>query len=337
MSHVFLTGHTGFKGTWLLHLLKLRNVEISGYSLPELKGSLFDRTRAREFLKSETIADIRDTSRLNQSVLKSGADTIIHLAAQPLVLEGYLNPRETFEVNFSGTLNVIEAAIAAEIDNILVITTDKVYRDTGLPQAYKESAHLGGFDPYAASKASADIMSQAYANLLAGKAKFNIARGGNVIGGGDIAPNRLVPDMERAIASGSAVSIRNPNQTRPWQHVLDCLDGYLKILEGPQKPQVAWNVGPTNTEPSIKVIDFVNLYLKSRHRRAQVNLVADQHHESEYLELDVEKLEMEHNWKALLATEDSIKMTAEWFNQVDLGEDPRDVTVRQIKSYLSLR
>jgi CDP-glucose 4,6-dehydratase len=337
MRHVFLTGHTGFKGAWLLHLLRFRNVEVSGYSLPEVQGSLFDRTSAREFLKSETIADIRDARRLNQSVSKSGADTLIHFAAQPLVLEGYLNPRETFEVNVLGTLNAIEASVAAGIENILIITTDKVYRDTGLPQAYKEPAPLGGFDPYAASKASADILSQSYANLLAGKTKFNIARGGNVIGGGDIAPNRLVPDIERSIASGAAVQIRNPNQTRPWQHVLDCLDGYLKILEGPQNPQVAWNVGPANADPSLKVMDFVNIYMNLRHPKAPINLMSAQHHESEHLKLDIEKLEIEHNWKPLFGPEESIKMTAEWFNEVDLGENPRDVTIRQVTSYLGLR
>ncbi len=336
MRHVFLTGHTGFKGAWLLHLLKLRNVEVSGYSLPELQGSLFDRTSAREFLKSETIADIRDFNQLNQSVSKSEADTLIHFAAQPLVLEGYLNPRETFEINFLGTLNVVEAAIGADIDNILIVTTDKVYRDTGLAQAYRESDPLGGFDPYAASKASADILSQSYANLLAGKTKFNIARGGNVIGGGDIAPNRLVPDIERSIASGAAVQIRNSKQTRPWQHVLDCLTGYLDIIEGPQNSQVTWNVGPANVQPSLKVMDFVTTYMNQRHRKARFDLIAAQHHESEHLRLDVGKLEIERNWKPRLGTEESLKMTADWFNQVEQGLDPREVTIRQIQSYLSL-
>lgn len=336
MKHVFLTGHTGFKGTWLLHVLATKGIKVSGFSLPEVPGSLFDQTNARDILSSETLSDIRNHSRLAQALSDSGAETLVHFAAQPLVLAGYANPRETFEVNVLGTLNVIEAARNADIENVLIITTDKVYRDMKSNHPYPEDAALGGYDPYSASKASADLLSQSYGNLLSQKINLKIARGGNVIGGGDYADNRLVPDVERSITQNHALLVRNPNQVRPWQHVLDCLDGYLRLIERKAPEPRTWNVGPDKLEAPISVSDFLDIYLRYRQVNVSINYTPSSFHESENLMLDTTLISENLNWQPKLSTEVSIRYTAEWYKQVSQGQSPTKVTQNQIQDFLAM-
>lgn len=224
-SNVLLTGHTGFKGAWFIHLLSRLGFGVSGYSDKYLPGSLYELSGARSSLQHEFFGDVRDKTALLDAARGSKADVMIHFAAQPLVLEGFARPYETFETNILGTLNAIFSARESGMKRILVITTDKVYRDSGQTDPYSETSPLGGYDPYSSSKAAADLVAQSLGNLSDDGFRIDVARGGNVIGGGDISPNRLVPDIEKAILEKQPLSIRNSGQVRPWQHVLDCLDG----------------------------------------------------------------------------------------------------------------
>jgi CDP-glucose 4,6-dehydratase len=244
--HFFVTGHTGFKGSWLIALLKSKGHEVSGYSLAAVEGGLFDLAKLDQDLKHHTIADIRDLQSLSLALAEAKPDVVVHLAAQPLVLRSYEDPVETYTTNVNGTLNVLQAITHLSSPPItLVITTDKVYRDTG-KGSYSESDALGGHDPYSASKAMADILTQSWAATHPAL-RVSIARAGNVIGAFDVSPDRLIPDLTRSVEKRKPFIIRSPESIRPWQHVLDCLNGYLMfidaIAEGQELP-VALNFGP---------------------------------------------------------------------------------------------
>jgi CDP-glucose 4,6-dehydratase len=244
--HFFVTGHTGFKGSWLIALLKSKGHEVSGYSLAAVEGGLFDLAKLDQDLKHHTIADIRDPESLSLALAEAKPDVVVHLAAQPLVLRSYEDPVETYITNVNGTLNVLQAITHLSSPPItLVITTDKVYRDTG-KGSYSEEDALGGHDPYSASKAMADILTQSWAethpSLL-----LHVARAGNVIGAFDVARDRLIPDLVRSLEKKTPLLIRHPEAVRPWQHVLDCLNGYLKFVDAiadGHKPPLALNFGP---------------------------------------------------------------------------------------------
>jgi len=244
--HFFVTGHTGFKGSWLIALLKSKGHEVSGYSLAAVEGGLFDLAKLDQDLNHHTIADIRDFESLSLALAEAKPDVVVHLAAQPLVLRSYEDPVETYTTNVNGTLNVLQAITHLSSPPItLVITTDKVYRDTG-KGSYSESDALGGHDPYSASKAMADILTQSWAEthpLL----PLHLARAGNVIGAFDLSPDRLLPDVLRSLAGNSILLVRYPDAVRPWQHVLDCLSGYLSFIEGiaeGRRLPIALNFGP---------------------------------------------------------------------------------------------
>lgn len=210
-------------------LLKLGH-EVSGYSLAPALGGAFATAGLESVFRHHVIGDIRDSSELNRALHQIRPDAVIHLAAQPLVIEGYENPRGTFETNVNGTLNLLEACRSvSSVRAVLVVTTDKVYKDTGVG-SYLEEDILGGYDPYSSSKAMADLLAQTYGNLNCG---FNVgvARAGNVIGLGDVSANRLIPDISRSIRESKALIIRNPESVRPWQHVLDCVYGYVLTVE----------------------------------------------------------------------------------------------------------
>lgn len=223
--HYLVTGHTGFKGAWLTLLLKSRGHEVSGISLHAVDGGIFRRAGVELELKHHVIQDIRDRDGLNSAIELISPDVVIHMAAQPLVLESYKSPVETFDTNVTGTLNLLAGCAEVEsIKAIVVVTTDKVYRDDGIGE-YGESSPLGGHDPYSASKAMADILAQSWRNLKP-RYQLGIARAGNVIGFGDVSENRLIPDINRGLRGRKEVLVRNPDAVRPWQHVLDCLNGY---------------------------------------------------------------------------------------------------------------
>jgi len=261
--HYFITGHTGFKGSWLVALLKQRGHEVSGYSLPPLKSGLFELAGLEEELRAHTVDDIRDASALKKALRVAQPDVVMHLAAQPLVLESFNNPAETYTTNVNGTLNLLEAVTdCPSVLASLVITTDKVYRDTGNGN-HSELDPLGGHDPYSASKAMADILTQSWAETHP-SINLHVARAGNVVGAFDVSLNRLLPDILRGVKEGKPVLIRHPDAVRPWQHVLDCLDGYLAFLnaalEGHELP-IPLNFGP-DPEGFKSVRDVLEVALK---------------------------------------------------------------------------
>jgi CDP-glucose 4,6-dehydratase len=244
--HFFVTGHTGFKGSWLIALLKSKGHEVSGYSLAAAEGGLFDLAKLDQDLKHHTIADIRDIGSLKSALDEAKPDVVVHLAAQPLVLRSYEDPIETYTTNVNGTLNLLQAITHLSSPPItLVITTDKVYRDTG-KGSYSELDALGGHDPYSASKAMADILTQSWAETHP-SLRLHIARAGNVIGAFDVSRDRLIPDLVRSLEQKTPLLIRHPEAVRPWQHVLDCLNGYLMFVDAIEDGQdlpVALNFGP---------------------------------------------------------------------------------------------
>ena len=249
MAHYLITGHTGFKGSWLTLLLKSRGHEVSGLALDPLSGSLFERTNISSDLTHDFRVDVRNRDGVVDSFQEAKPDVVIHMAAQALVREGYRDPIGTYETNVDGTLHVLQASDAIDsVTSQLIVTTDKVYRDDGLRRPYVESDPLGGKDPYSASKAMADILAQEYFHNERTKPGA-IVRAGNVIGAGDSTKDRLLPDLGKAVIDKTDLDIRYPKAVRPWQHVLDCLLGYLEILgHFPEHDQVAWNVGPDTNQ-----------------------------------------------------------------------------------------
>jgi CDP-glucose 4,6-dehydratase len=244
--HYFVTGHTGFKGSWLILLLRRLGHEVSGYSLEPIEGGLFQKANLEQEVKNHFIGDIRNLERLSAALEACKPDFAIHMAAQPLVLRSYEEPVETYTTNVDGTLNFLRAVTEQKSRPIsLVITTDKVYRDDG-KGSYCETDPLGGHDPYSASKAMADILTQSWAAINP-DLSLHIARAGNVIGAFDASENRLIPDAIKSIRRGEILNVRHPESVRPWQHVLDCLAGYILLLKhvsfGGQIP-VALNFGP---------------------------------------------------------------------------------------------
>lgn len=250
--HFFLTGHTGFKGSWFTLMLAELGHTVSGFSLDVPAGGLYERGSLSELMRGDYRGDVRDAMSLLKAVEESRADVCIHFAAQSLVLRSYENPDETFTTNVNGTLNFLKAVRVVGVGTSLVITSDKVYRDQG-KRAYKESDPLGGKDPYSASKSMADILSSSWV-AMPDSPQILIARAGNVIGAFDSSDNRLLPDINRAIASSSALKIRNGSMVRPWQHVLDCLNGYLMYVEAGVSAVVnlpkALNFGPDSSSSS---------------------------------------------------------------------------------------
>ncbi len=230
---LLLTGHTGFKGTWMTFLLEHLNVPVVGFALPAEKDSLYDRAE-RIGAIPEALTDIRDYAALERFIDLHKPSTIIHMAAQPLVLKSYESPRETFDVNVMGTVNILDIAFKKDfVKAIIVVTTDKVYRNDNSGRAFVETDPLEGKDPYSASKVGTESVVAAWQQIakVSGGPKVVSVRAGNVIGGGDFAANRIIPDLIRGVMNGKPVEIRNPNSTRPWQHVLDPLIGYLNVVE----------------------------------------------------------------------------------------------------------
>jgi CDP-glucose 4,6-dehydratase len=248
--HYLITGHTGFKGTWLSLLLHSRGHKISGISLAPEKNSLYDRVHLENILENDIRCDIRDSEKLADHFKKINPDVVIHLAAQALVRESYKSPLATFETNVIGTLNVMKASQQIEaLTAQLIITTDKVYKNINKPEGYIETDALGGQDPYSASKAMADIAAQSWLSSFDNPPSA-IARAGNVIGGGDVCGDRLIPDLIHSYSIGITPKLSAPNSIRPWQHVLDCLNGYLLLIDAIIKGTGSgeWNFGPKDNE-----------------------------------------------------------------------------------------
>ena len=314
---LLLTGHTGFKGAWMTFLLEHLNVPVVGYSLPPEKDSLYERAE-RTGAIPEALADIRDYETLEQFIDLHKPSTIIHMAAQPLVLKSYENPRETFDVNVMGTVNLLDIAFKKDfIKAIIIVTTDKVYRNDNAGRAFVETDPLEGKDPYSASKVGAESVVAAWQQIakVSGGPKVVSVRAGNVIGGGDYAENRILPDLVRGMISGDQVSLRNPSSTRPWQHVLDPSVGYLLALEksltGHNLP--VYNFGPIGENLTVGEVAQV---VKSIFPQLQLNLDSGrllQDQESINLNLNTELSVQNLNWHPIFNQKESIEMSFSWW------------------------
>lgn len=337
---VFLTGHTGFKGGWLAHWLSMLGANVHGYSLnPNPGSSFFKATNLEDRLSSSIIGDIRDLDKISTSIKKSKADILIHMAAQPIVRSSYQDPIETFSTNVIGTANVLESIRQSETVRAIVnITTDKCYENKEWTKPYKEDDRLGGHDPYSASKACAEIVSSAFHKSFLKENNQFIAsvRAGNVIGGGDWAIDRLIPDFFRSIDSGEILMIRSPDSIRPWQHVLEPLYGYLLIAENLFKNgdsySGAWNFGPRDEDS--KSVKWIVEKLCELYPNSDWSVDDNPHpHEAVQLKLDSTKAIKNLNWSPQWNIENALYKTVEWHKSCKDDTDMEKLTDSQIIEY----
>ena len=335
---VFLTGHTGFKGSWLSMMLNSRGYEVYGYSLDPLQGGIFEAANLRDDVARDTRGDIRDVHSLEQALISANPDLVIHMAAQPLVRDSYRNPKETFEVNVTGTLNVLEASKkAANVQGIAVVTTDKVYRNLEERKLFVETDPLGAGDPYSTSKAMADLLAQTWAHNEAG-IPIAIFRAGNVIGGGDVSDNRLIPDIVRAQRSKTIPVLRNPNSVRPWQHVLDCLEGYQLAVDFMLKNREStiFNFGPLQ-DGYITVgevaTSFIDIGKTIQWKQDNSNTL----HEADFLALNSNKAREVLGWKEILSLKQTLEVTHLWFEAQANNCDMNIFSKEQIKNHEIMR
>jgi CDP-glucose 4,6-dehydratase len=339
---VFVTGHTGFKGTWLSVWLHSLGAQVCGYSLaPTNYQKVFDEIWP-SLSSQSTLGDVRDRQLLQQHLLDYQPDVIFHLAAQPLVRYSYQQPLETFEVNVMGTANVLEPLRQfANPCAVVIITTDKVYENYEWDYPYREVDRLGGHDPYSTSKAAAELVVSSFRKSFfhhqeqGAKICVATARAGNVIGGGDYSPDRLVPDIVSALAAASPVVVRNPQSVRPWQHVLEPLAGYLQLGAQLHKPgfDQAWNFGP-RAEDTLTVEELVQLAL--RHWQSGTYQVASdkgQPHEARLLKLDSSLAMQRLGWKPKWNATQALEATLNWYKQHQAGAKTLDLMRSDIQSY----
>ena len=333
--HYLITGHTGFKGAWLSVMLKTLGHQVSGISLTPESNSIFEMSHLSEIFEQNLYQDIRTLK--SRDLPKMNVDVVIHLAAQPLVKASYKSPIDTFQTNVIGTLNVLEASKELAPKAILIITTDKVYKNTDKTAGYVESDPLGGSDPYSASKAAADIATQSWRSSY-GVTPISIARAGNVIGGGDFAENRLMPDLVNSFIENKAPIIRYPKAIRPWQHVLDCLNGYLSLVEKQIKEGVngEWNFSPP-ANPSHSVADVATEAAKLWGSDKNWQQDAGEHKaETKTLVLDSTKARRELDWSEKLGFQESLAWTVDFYKRVSKGEQQRSVIQDQVNQFLSM-
>lgn len=343
---VFLTGHTGFKGSWMLQWLRLLGAEVKGYALaPEQDEALYHLLNGDTLCQS-VIADIRDAERLQQELLDFAPDFVFHLAAQPLVRLSYEIPTETFAVNAIGTANVLEAVRQLFTPcTVVIITTDKVYENKEWVYPYRESDALGGYDPYSASKACAELVTSSFARSFFNVATVHThgkgiasARAGNVIGGGDWARDRIIPDIVRALRHSQPVRVRNPRAVRPWQHVLEPVHGYLQLgaslAEDPTRYAGGWNFGPyaeDNKEVEALVQTALSIWGSGSYDKPQLS---GEPHEAGLLKLDISKATGELGWRPRYTADEAIRHTLEWYKAYD--EQPAAIqafTIKQINAF----
>lgn len=347
-KRVFLTGHTGFKGSWLSLWLQNLGAQLHGYALPApTEPNLFKLARVGEGMTS-IIGDVRDGPALTVAMLEAAPEIVIHMAAQPLVRYSYSEPVETYATNVMGAVNLFEAVRQSpSVKAVINVTTDKCYENREWVWPYRENEPMGGHDPYSSSKACAELVTSAYRSSF-----FNIekdpgqqvaiasARAGNVIGGGDWAADRLIPDTLRAFVEGKVASIRNPQAIRPWQHVLEPLRGYLILAErlfeeGPKFGQ-AFNFGPRleDARPVLWVVDRLAAMWGDE---VTWEVCSAHHpHEANYLRLDISKAAHLLSWTPCLDLEEALALTVSWTAEQRRGRDARSLTLEQIEAYTAL-
>lgn len=338
---VFLTGHTGFKGSWLALWLTKLAAEVTGLSLPE-NFPMFPHPRGFSPKAASYSGDIRDYGVMVEAMRASQPDIVVHFAAQPLVRLSYREPLFTFGSNVMGTANVLEAVReVGSARSVLIITTDKCYEDQRWPWAYRENDSLGGHDPYSASKACAELVTSSFrSSYFSGEAAPGVAtaRAGNVIGGGDWSEDRLVPDIVRAFLAGEPVHIRRPDAVRPWQHVLEPLNGYLHLAEKLWYDKTfaeSWNFGPSEGEA--RSVEWMMRHFAEAWGTDPVwTLDEGPHpHETELLRLDCSKARQRLGWVPVCGAQEALRMTADWYRRHAAGEDPLALADEQIDEYIS--
>ncbi|MFA5161961.1 MAG: CDP-glucose 4,6-dehydratase [Elusimicrobiales bacterium] len=342
---VLVTGNTGFKGSWLTVWLHRMGAHVAGYSLPApTEPSMYETCRLARLADTET-ADVRDGEKLAAAFARVKPEIVFHMAAQPLVLESYRIPAETYASNVMGTVNVLEAARKTKTARaVVVITTDKCYENKEWLWGYRENEPLGGFDPYSSSKACAEIATAAWRNSFFPAEHYGIhktgiasARAGNVIGGGDWAANRLVPDCARALLAGENVKVRNPQSLRPWQHVLEPLAGYLVLAKrlwenGPEYAQ-AWNFGPESGD--VRPAGWLVKEICARWGGADFEITPSKSgHEAAILMLDSTKSRLKLDWRPKWTLEKTLDKIVEWYKASGEGKDMLEITNRQLEEYL---
>lgn len=345
---VFLTGHTGFKGSWLSLVLQKLGVKLVGFSksIPT-KPSLFELAKVEEGMIS-IYGDVRDQKFLEKTIGEHNPEIIIHMAAQAILRNSYEDPVETYETNVMGTVNLLESVRKVGSTKVVLnITSDKCYENTGSSNSFKEEDPMGGFDPYSNSKGCAELVTSCYRNSFFNSSEFEkhgialaSARAGNIIGGGDWGQDRLIPDIIRGIIDGTKIKIRNPNAIRPWQYVLDPLNGYLMLIEklwskGDNYDE-GWNFGPSNNDnKSVKWI--VQKISKQWENKINWDLDdAKNPHEENYLSLDCSKAKTKLNWISKLDLEKTLSWTIDWYKNYKQNNDMRQITEQQIMNFNSL-
>jgi CDP-glucose 4,6-dehydratase len=337
---VLVTGHTGFKGSWMSLWLQAMGAEVTGFALaPNTTPSLFEEARVASGMQS-VIGDIRDPAALAETMQQARPEVVIHMAAQPLVRYSYQAPVETYATNVMGTVHVLEAVRRTrEVRAVVNVTTDKCYENREWVWGYREDEPMGGHDPYSSSKGCAELVSASYRRSFLQEAGVALAtaRAGNVIGGGDWAPDRLIPDILRGFEEGAVVPIRRPTAVRPWQHVLEPVRGYLMLADALHTRGAAyaeaWNFGP-NDEDARPVSWIVERMASLWGQDARWELDPGQHpHEAGYLKLDISKVRARLGWHPALRLADALQMIVEWSRERRAGTDVRRLTLDQIDAY----
>ena len=339
-KRIFVTGHTGFKGSWLSLWLSSLGAEVKGFALnPPTSPSLFDEAKINSIIESQ-IGDIRDWDAIYESMTVFNPDILIHMAAQPLVRYSYNAPIETYEVNVIGTAKVLEVARScSNLKAIINITTDKCYENDGRSEGYKESDPMGGYDPYSSSKGCAELVASAYRSSFLQGQGVGLAsvRAGNVVGGGDWANDRLIPDILRSFEKNEPVVIRNPKATRPWQHVLEPLSGYLILAQNLYKNQKdyaeGWNFGPN--EQDVKPVDWVLDKMIVKWPGSSWELDNNPNpYEADYLKLDISKAQSKLGWKPVWDLSHTLDKIIDWNKAWLNKEDMKTVCLAEIKEYM---
>lgn len=342
---VFLTGHTGFKGGWLLYWLHLMGAKIIGYALPpNTQPAIYDVLQLEELMEHSYIGDIRDINTLSQSLIESAPDVVIHMAAQPLVRYSYSHPLETYAVNIMGTAHLLEALrLVPSVRATVIVTTDKCYENIERKAGYSEEDPMGGYDPYSSSKGCAELLTSAYRRSffsdLDNHNAIASARAGNVIGGGDWSADRLIPDAIRAFEKNQALVIRNPLATRPWQHVLEPLSGYLvlaqTLYQQGQDYASGWNFGPDD-EDARSVQEVIDLFIEYWGSGACWHQDSSaQPHEAQLLRLNCAKSKAKLNWRPKWHLENALEKIVTWHHAFNEGLDMRAITQSHIQDYQS--
>lgn len=336
---ILLTGHTGFKGSWLSRMLILAGADVTGYSLEApTDPNLFSVLELDKHMNSVT-GDVRDGEKIIKIMKEVQPELVLHLAAQPIVRESYKNPVGTYETNVMGTVNVLEAVRqSGSVRSFLNVTTDKVYKNNEWEWGYRETDELDGYDPYSNSKSCSELVTHSYKSSFLDEAGVSVstARAGNVIGGGDFAADRIIPDCVRAVSAGKKIQVRNPHSTRPYQHVLEPLGAYLMIVkEQYENPGLAgaYNVGPDDMD-CITTGELADLFCRAwKDGAAWENLYAGGPHEASFLKLDCSRIKNTFGWKPHWHVKEAVDRSVEWYRFWGAGDDMVRVTDEQIFEY----